>query len=47
MLAKDQKAEAAKLTANEHKVLRGILARMGKADPEAAKLVTKLGDTSK
>lgn len=47
MLAKDQKAEAAKLTANEHKVLRGILTRMGKADPEAAKLVTKLGDTSK
>lgn len=46
MLAKDQKAEAAKLTANERKVLKGILTRMGKADPEAAKLVTKLGNTS-
>jgi hypothetical protein len=46
MLARDQKAEAAKLTANERKVLKGILTRMGKADPEAAKLVTKLGNAS-
>ena len=42
MLARDQKADAMKLTANEHKVLKGILARMGKADPEAAKLASKL-----
>ena len=47
MLARDQKAEASKLTANEHKVLNALLARMGKADKEAAKLVTKLGDVSK
>jgi len=46
MLARDQKAEASKLTATERKVLNALLVRMGKADKEAAKLVTKLGNTS-
>ena len=46
MLARDQKAEASKLTATERKVLNTLLVRMGKADKEAAKLVTKLGNAS-